>query len=875
MIKNKLGILASSLSYAATLLLILSACSEDIVMQGRTPILLEARNIPAQTRAASNLQNDAFLEGAKISAYITSTSTNTPTISDPTTYTASAPSGGKNTLTPDVMPYYPNEDVTIDIHALYPQDVKAKLEENNGKFSVAANQTEDNTYMACDLMYASVSNHPRSDQAIALQFHHKMAKVTVNATLEEPLTISSVTLNGVKLTAPFNAVTGIIGTAETLEGEGTSITLATTESTSLRTLSGSVLFPPQTITNADFIQVETNLGPAKFAITNKEFQEGKEYTIELNINLENLSTTAAITGWDAARGVYTVTKVVKKGVVLKPITESFTYDGTAQTPSSVEVVDGQTEISLTEGVDYSMVYFNNIEAGSALAVAMGQGASYGTSSSVQSYIIQQADAENMGFAESTITKEYEFATRFRNELNKDGGDGDITFTSSQPTVATIETTGLVSVVKNGTTVIRASMADNKNYKAKTVEYTLNITRRKIAKDDGGLRDDGKITFQVGSYNSEYDGTSKKPKITVTDTDANGDSFTLAEGLSGDYTVSYEDCIDVGTATAIVTGVGKYEGTRRVTYTISTAQTMIMSWPTEATKTLGIGETFNLEATSNYGTIRYVISVLTGSNPIEISSTGVVTAKAEGSATVTAYVDAGDNYTAATPKSITINVAVQERRFDYDAGTTYYTYTCPATATYTIEVVGAAGGNYNNGKGGAAGIVRASCKLNEGDVLYVYVGGAGQIGTGSTAAGGYNGGGNSASGGGGGGGGASDIRIGGTALTDRKLVGAGGGGASSRTQSGQGGGTRNGGNGGSLGVGLTGGISGWAGGNVGGGGGGGYYGGKGGSAWGGGYGGSNYVDSSWNNLLNGSSSNGPQNGNDTNTYNGYVIITYKY
>ncbi len=214
------------------------------------------------------------------------------------------------------------------------------------------------------------------------------------------------------------------------------------------------------------------------------------------------------------------------------------------------------------------------------------------------------------------------------------------------------------------------------------------------------------------------------------------------------------------------------------------------------------------------------------------------------------------------------------------------WTVPAGVTrILVECKGAEGGNshpYNAGHlRGEGGMSKAKVPVTPGSTIDFNVGGEGgnaSVGTGGT--GGFNGGGrggtiwgNYA---GGGGGGASDIRIGGTALTDRKVVGAGGGGAGYDYSSGDNGGAggdltgQDGAAGGSVGhmkagkggTQTAGGAAGGpyssygsgfpgtlgVGGNGGdggsGAGGGGYYGG-GGSIWAGGGGGSSYYDAAGN------------------------------
>jgi hypothetical protein len=218
------------------------------------------------------------------------------------------------------------------------------------------------------------------------------------------------------------------------------------------------------------------------------------------------------------------------------------------------------------------------------------------------------------------------------------------------------------------------------------------------------------------------------------------------------------------------------------------------------------------------------------------------------------------------------------QFDFTASV--QTFTVPAGVTsISVDAYGASGttsipgygGNDYLGKGGR---VQTNLTVTPGDVLNIYVGGTFNF-TGSASQnnmGGWNGGGNEGAYGGFAGGGATDIRIGGTSLSDRVIVSGGGGGRKNSSSSanvghggglvgqkgalvieypletpGKGGTQSNGGQGGcdeglcaapgTLGSGSNGrSMSG----NSSGGGGGGYYGGGGGASGGGG-GGSSYTD----------------------------------
>ena len=121
-------------------------------------------------------------------------------------------------------------------------------------------------------------------------------------------------------------------------------------------------------------------------------------------------------------------------------------------------------------------------------------------------------------------------------------------------------------------------------------------------------------------------------------------------------------------------------------------------------------------------------------------------------------------------------------YNYTGDVQYFV--APYTGTYTLQVWGAQGGTishsgdgyaYATGTGGNGGFSQGDIYLAQGEILYIYVGGAG-----SDISGGYNGGGY-ASGWSAtdqcmaGGGGATDIRRYGTAYENRIIIAGGGGG----------------------------------------------------------------------------------------------------
>jgi len=155
-----------------------------------------------------------------------------------------------------------------------------------------------------------------------------------------------------------------------------------------------------------------------------------------------------------------------------------------------------------------------------------------------------------------------------------------------------------------------------------------------------------------------------------------------------------------------------------------------------------------------------VSVSENIATVEFTANGVLVAK----------VTDGTNYI--TSSSYTIIVETETNFVYINDPERYYAV---KDGYYKIETWGASGATSAT-SGGLGSYASGEIYLNEGNILYVYVGDEGTAGntTSTFQGGGYNGGGNAIYSAGAGGG-ATDIRIGGTSLNDRIMVaGAGGG-----------------------------------------------------------------------------------------------------
>ena len=106
---------------------------------------------------------------------------------------------------------------------------------------------------------------------------------------------------------------------------------------------------------------------------------GADYTVEYSNNTNVGTATVTITGTGNYLGTITKTFEInaKEASTLTVTlgTSSYTYDGTAKTPTST-VKDGET--TLAEGTDYTVEYTNNINVGTATVTITGKGNYTGT-----------------------------------------------------------------------------------------------------------------------------------------------------------------------------------------------------------------------------------------------------------------------------------------------------------------------------------------------------------------------------------------------------------------------------------------------------------------------------------------------------------------
>ncbi len=373
-----------------------------------------------------------------------------------------ASSGQSVTLTaPTPPPYFPvGSGTTVQAYAYYPATAAVAA-----TFAVADNQTADADYKGSDLMYAENRTITKgSTTGTTLLMSHKMVQlcITANALEGSGITIKKVKVNCRKL-VNFSAADG----TATVTGDLGDIVALTAAGT------GYVLLPAQPISQISILIETDDAGSADKTATfgfvsDESFVPGNSYTIHLTVSPEQVGATTAISDWDGAGSVI----FSPTGNLSIAAIPAQTYDGTAKTPA-LTVKKGDTPLVLDDANGYSVMYFNNVNAGYAYAVVMGKGVNDGTVG-VASFVINKADAVlslNTTAAINFADNQSIGATDASHIATFSGGT--LTAVSSAPancTVSVNQSSGVITVTRVNTgafsgTTITVTVAPDTNHTA--------------------------------------------------------------------------------------------------------------------------------------------------------------------------------------------------------------------------------------------------------------------------------------------------------------------------------------------------------------------------------------------------------------------------
>lgn len=186
---------------------------------------------------------------------------------------------------------------------------------------------------------------------------------------------------------------------------------------------------------------------------------------------------------------FTINRITTEPTVELSGNTTYTYTGERITPDVTVTIDGRP---LTKGTDYTIIYGDNVNAGTnAGSVTIKAKGNYGFADVVKKFTIEKADPM-LSFEKPAVTTSY--GTNPANNTLTNKGDGEVTYQSSNNSVATVKENGEVTVVGVGETTITATAAEKTNYKVGTASYTLTVNKA------------GVHIVQATVANKDYDGS---------------------------------------------------------------------------------------------------------------------------------------------------------------------------------------------------------------------------------------------------------------------------------------------------------------------------------------------------------------------------------
>jgi len=336
-------------------------------------------------------------------------------------------------------------------------------------------------------------------------------------------------------------------------------------------------------------------------------------------NINALITLDGISIWERA-GETSLTWKTEEAYTGQPITKDIYIDG------------------LTNGVDYTVEYLNNVNPGTATVRVKGLGNYIGTTERTFDIFCNMSEVvvdeiENQEFTGYAYTPKpivklkdgqileegVQYTLKYTN--NTYPGKATITITgigdyrgtkeASFYIIADINMVAIEEIRPHGYTgkpvkpILIAKFGFNQLVRDR--DYIIeDVDNTEIGKATirmvgiGGYKGTRNLSFEIVRggvsgfaielINKEekyiYDGTPKEPKIKVKNYD-----IELVEGV--DYRVSYSDNINAGYGNIIVEGIGKYEGTRAYTFKIESASILDLKIASKQEYTEGVTQAYLL------------------------------------------------------------------------------------------------------------------------------------------------------------------------------------------------------------------------------------------------------------------------------------------
>ena len=416
---------------------------------------------------------------------------------------------------------------------------------------------------------------------------------------------------------------------------------------------------------------------------NYKFKNGTDYTLSYKNNTKIGTATVTVKGKGKLSGTKSVTfkinaKPIKNAVIT--YNNSLTYNGSTLSPA-VTVKYGNA--TLKKNTDYTVAYSNNVNAGTGTITITGKGI-YGGS------VKKTFTIKKLGISASAVSgtgnKVYTGsaikpvpAVKVGGRTLKNGTDFTVSYkNNTEPGTATLKVTG------------------KGNYSG-SVSKTFKITARAI--------NDVEVTVP----DTVFTGEQVRPDVVV--------SYGSYQFISdSDYTLSFKDNINIGTASVVVTGKNHLSGSRTVTFPIEKAD--ISSTEIAVKNATFTGSAIKSDVDVRLGnvtlkegthyTLSYKNNVNAGTAQVTISGKGSL----EGAVTKSFTIEKADILKASISASGTyapdgVKIGINAKFGNYTLKSSDYSFAAPTAAgelTLTIS-----------GNGNFSGKATVKCNVAKADI----------------------------------------------------------------------------------------------------------------------------------------------------------------
>lgn len=277
---------------------VLMGCSSDETKDGQigqqTPITFVS-NVSTMRSASVDLQKTQIAEGVKVGVFVKDVD---GLISGGNNAALTANGAGAFTGSPI---YFPQDGAPVSVYAYAPyQSGWSDQVDVPATFTVAANQSTDEGYLASDLLHglptAEQNAFTKDNPIVLLGFAHILSKLTVKfkTSADTDVDLKGATINIVN-TLPSATLKVADGTLSAATGTATAIKAVTFASDATEFLASAVIVP-QKVAAGSFIQVVLTNGKMLNARLNTEatFASGKAYVYTVNISGQGAEAQAEI-----------------------------------------------------------------------------------------------------------------------------------------------------------------------------------------------------------------------------------------------------------------------------------------------------------------------------------------------------------------------------------------------------------------------------------------------------------------------------------------------------------------------------------------------------------------------------------------------------